>query len=374
MNDIALNNKVLSQFLDKIQEKEIKYLIFKNDFNFLMAKTSCDTLRNINILVDEYRHSYCTETSSGDKALLLFGILQGLFVGIDCHYTIGRSTLLNKIMININQNDSLREIKHIRNDVVGHPSYRFYNDDSIGFCALDLDHIHDTNFKYIVYSNPNGQVHQEERTVNILEVINNYFTESNAILTQTVSFFNLLSNHEKPELSYLISVLGFKFIDNELDYKLLEEIKLKYTSLLKLQSDSNNRVLWRVKLISFLFDDHDKNEYVNFLTIMEIYKLYSLVYNLEKKMNPKLKYKFVNFNKNQDFKLLKVKISKIKKKNFNINVLHDFKHPLYMQNMEFLISEFINDNEVSKLVKWINSQVEDKNIDMLYLIGSELKK
>ena len=110
MDLIKNNDNIITSILDIIDDRELKFLFFKNNFNYEMAKTSCNTLLNINELVREYNISYTKESKDGEKLILLFGLLQGLFVAVDSLYTIGRMSNLNKLMININQNEDLREI------------------------------------------------------------------------------------------------------------------------------------------------------------------------------------------------------------------------------------------------------------------------
>lgn len=372
MNLIKENDAIINSFINIIEDREFKFLLFKNNFNYEMAVTSCKTLLNINQLVREYLISYEKEAKDGEKLILLFGILQGLFVGVDSLYTIGRMSNLNKLMININQNEDLREIKHIRNDVVGHPTYRYYTN-TVGFCTLDFDHINASEIKYYVYTFQNGETFIEEKNVDILQVINSYYVESNAILSQTVQFFKMKQTSQYINISMSVSILGLRFYEGKIDIDLLDEIESEYTKLFALAKNANNRVLWRIKLIRLLFS-LPQDEYLSYLTITEMFKLYSLFYNLEKQFTKSLKFKFVKYNMNNDFTKLRAKIKKIKKNNFDISNLHDSRHPLYYEYMKTIFDNLSNDKEVSKLVKWIRNKVEEGNHDLLYVIGSELKK
>lgn len=372
MENINFNNFVVSDFVKVIEDKELKFLFFKNEFNYEMARTSCDTLININLIVDEYLVSYHKEAGDGEKLTLLFGLLQGLFVAIDALYTIGKMTNLNKLMININQNNNLREIKHIRNDVVGHPTFRFY-EDTVGFCTLDFRNINASIFKYFIYTIENGKTKIEEKNVDLLDVIDSYYLESNAILSQTLEFFKLKQKPKKINISLLVSLLGLRFTEGNIDLELLDKIHTEYVDLFHLAKNVNNRVLWRINLIKLLYS-LPQDEYYNYLTITEIFKLYSLLYNLERQITKGLKFKFTKFNKNNEFHKLRLKIKKIKSKDFDINNLHDSRHPLYNGYMNIIFEKFSKDKEVSNLIKWIKDRVHEENNDILYLIGSELKK
>lgn len=373
--DLYTNNQAINLFYEHLNNKEIKFYFFKNEFNYRMAETSLSILKNINYLIDHYRETVGRNEENGEKILNLYGILQGLFVGIDCLYTIGKASTMNKLMINLNQNITLREIKHVRNDVVGHPSYRFYSDDTIGFCALDLEHIQNSKFSYLVYT-PSHQSSYEvnSREIDMIDVINSYFEESNAILTQTVNLFAAIENKEHVDISSMISLLAYRFSEGKLDLALLSQIRKTYQEYLKLAESSNNRVLWRLRLIEYLFKFADKNDYTTYLTYQEMFKLYSLVYSFEKKLDPKLRYKFVKYETSAEFKSLKNKVSKIKRADFNPSELHDARHPLYHHHMKILFDSLRGDKEVEGLLNWIRKMIQQQDLDILYLIGSELKK
>lgn len=371
MNKSTLNLQLINTILDKLTNQELTKALFKNKFEYEMTRVSCLTLLNVNSMIEEYRSDH-DFSKSGDKALLLFGILQGLFVGIDSVYTIGKATGLNKLLINLNQNQALRHIKHIRNDVVGHPSYRYYENDAVGFCALDLDHVVQTKIAYNVYTFDNNQVQVKNVEVNILDSIANYYLETNEILRETINFFDLLTKSQKPDLTKSITDLANQYMMGNKDYSLLNNVKDKLVKIFNIITDVSNRAIWRINLIEYLFNIEDNNEYIKYLTLQELYKMYSLIFVFEKKINKKLKYYFPTFPKNQEFKLLRSKAIECNK--LNRSILHDSSHPLYNQNMQLLINNFKHDESVKNLVGWIQTIFNQNDKQLLYLIGSELKK
>lgn len=368
------NSTLINEYIESISDVKLKKILFKDEFNFHMAHTSAATLLNMEVLINEYLNDIKKNNGDGDKIILLFGILQGLFVGIDSIYTIGKATGLNKLMINLNQHESLREIKNIRNDVVGHPTYRYYDKNSVGYCTLDLDHIEYSNITYFIYTYENNRINITKRHVDLIESINDYHNELDEILTRTIKFNEVLLSKEKTKLSFLIRDLADIFIGGTYSSTLLEDIRLKYSKLFNLPKSANNRVIWRINLIDYLFNFHDKNVYTDYLTYSEIYKLHMLVFNFEKKLDVRLKYNFPKYHRNEEFKYLRSQLIKLRNINFNINVLHDSRHPLYKNSIKLLIDRFKDDDKCSKLVYWIESQVKQSNDSMLYLIGSELKK
>lgn len=372
MTIIQENDQYLSRLFQMIQQSENKYTYFHNDFNYYMAKTAIETLQNMNLMLNEYDHA--TNETTGQHILSLFGILQGLFVAIDSLYSIGRATSLHKIMINLNQNDILREIKIIRNDVVGHPSYRQYEEDSVGFCVLDLDHLTNHTIRYLVYTKENKSVVIDHKSIEMNQVILNYYQESNQILQQTIQFLSFYDFRQTTELSDDISMLGYRYHHNEKDARLLQSIKDKFISQMKLSPKSNHRVLWRIQLIEKLFNYHDQNSFIVYLCHLEIYKLYMLIYQMEKQLHPKLKYKFISVKQPEAFAQLKLKMKQIHSHHFDANVLQDSRHPLYRQHMDRVLAVGRYDKNTTTLVDWIHEKVLENDKDILYLIGSELKK
>jgi hypothetical protein len=371
MNDSALNLQLINNILDKLTDVELTKIAFRTKFEHEMTRVSCLTLVNINTMIEEYRHDHDVN-KSGDKALLLFGILQGLFVGIDSVYTIGKATGLNKLLINLNQNQALRQIKQIRNDVVGHPSYRYYENNAVGFCALDLNRVVQTKISYNVYTFEANKMQVKNIEVDILDSINNYYLETNEILRETINYFTLLTKANKPELVKNIITLANQYLSGKNNIALLQTLKAELVSTFDIIKEVSNRALWRLNLINYLFNIPKPNEYLRYLTLQEMYKLYSLIFGFEKKLNPKLTYQFPLFPKNQEFKMLRIKV--IECKQLDRSLLHDPSHPLYYQNMKVLINNFINDASVNHLVKWIKTILEQNEHKLLYLIGSELKK
>lgn len=87
---------------------------------------------------------------SGEVILRLYGLLQALFVCIDSLYTLTFKITGTKNFININDNKALRELKYIRNDVVGHPTNRIV-DDKTEYAILNPDDIKKMNLHILFF-------------------------------------------------------------------------------------------------------------------------------------------------------------------------------------------------------------------------------
>lgn len=363
----------LNRFQSIFQDEELTSLILSKPYQKEMIDTAVLTLKNIQLLIEEYVRSYQSVISRGDKGLFIFGLLQGLFVGIDALYTIGKLTKLNKTMINLNQNLVLRQIKHIRNDVVGHPTYRLYEQDLVGFCALDFDHIEESTFQYKVYLYKNNQLEISTEKVDMMAVIRDFYREAAYFLQDTIQFFYLKKEKHPLHLSTQVHLLAVRYQNRQIDFSLLQDIENSYQKTMHSKDNHTNRVLWRIRLIRFLFNQSQPNEYVKYLTFLELYKLYSLLFHLEKQLNQHIRFRFISFEPNSEFVLLRKKI-KTCSKNIDCTIIHDAYHPLYSQNMNKIFSCLENSKEIQPLLTWIKEQVHGADRDMLYLIGSELKK
>ena len=86
------------------------------------------------------------------NVMKLYALLQSLFVSIDSLYALSYSLTGTKNYININKNQNLRNLKYIRNDVVGHPANRILDSDVLAYCILDSKSINKESFAYNIYS------------------------------------------------------------------------------------------------------------------------------------------------------------------------------------------------------------------------------
>ena len=153
-----------------------------NKISFHLTKSSLETLKNVNMIIDSY---LAGETNEKPKMLLnIFGMLQALFVGVDALYGLSYGVTNKKWSVNVNNNPELREIKYVRNDVVGHPTKRLYNDNKIGYCDLDLDK---TTYYELVYKIAIPSDNSEDitnHTVDLMKTIDSYMLESSKVLDE----------------------------------------------------------------------------------------------------------------------------------------------------------------------------------------------
>src|SRR5690606_7520604 len=92
----------------------------------IRAESSLSIIEHVDDMLLEFKRRESTDQAS--ILLDVFGLMQSLFVGIDALYQLSFSVTKYKYHININQNKNLRMLKYLRNDVVGHPTNRNYDD------------------------------------------------------------------------------------------------------------------------------------------------------------------------------------------------------------------------------------------------------
>lgn len=372
------NDKLIDSLYEEISKKDISFVFLNDTFSKTMVEIALHTLSNVHDLILEYKASYLNEKSKGEKILLVFGLLQGLFVAVDALYSISKGLKLDKLLISINQNNELRSIKHIRNDVVGHPTFRFYNGDQVGFCKLDIDHITESKFVYQVHTFRKNKEVIEEKEVDLIEIIDQYFLEANNILSQAQDFLDLSGTTEDTLFIDQIVLLFFQYQEGKQNYLLLEEIKEGFFRFSHLKETSRNRVTWRISMIKEAFSHQltKQNEtFIRYLIQTEIRKLYNVTYNLMQLSSKKKNYRKLEVDELNSFRLLKEKIrQKPWDMKNNMAILQDMKHPLFEEYMQRIISTFQTDSDVAKLVQWIETVVMNKDETFIYMIGSELKK
>lgn len=235
---------------------QIKNLISdnKNQIDFKEQKRKYQISSSIHLLsiVPDIINEYKIENFT---LINIYGLLQVLFVSIDALYDLAYAITNNKWSININNNPKLRDIKFIRNDVVGHPTSRQYND-SIGFCYMDIEK---TNKNYLVYdcflTTEEEIIHKQ---IDICDMLDNFINESLITLKEILIFINK-KNKIINMLYPLAKQLYEEFNHEGLNNKLLNQLRNSYIEIYQLEIDSKNRFLWRLDIIKELNSLNIKN-------------------------------------------------------------------------------------------------------------------
>ena len=332
-----------------------------NKISFHLTKSSLETLKNVNMIIDSYLSG---ETNEKPKMLLnIFGMLQALFVGVDALYGLSYGVTNKKWSVNVNNNPELREIKYVRNDVVGHPTKRLYNDNKIGYCDLDLDK---TTYYELVYKIAIPSDNSEDitnHTVNLMKTIDSYMLESSKVLDEIYKRMLLENNINNEYFSEYAYSLYKDYRVGIKNYDTLERIKEKYMRAFELDSSSHDRFMWRINQLEELFkwDEAEHNEILIYLIYYIIEKLYRMCNELDDLDFSNIVLSYSVPKKVKDY------VDFVRKHNIDETILNDNYHPNFLTLLEKMNSLANNNRSILKINEMF---LKNKNNQMrIYLLG-----
>ncbi len=360
MDKLALKNEKL------IEEFDVKYYLDNKNYPVASALSALET-------TNEIQKSYFKRVDNldlSDNVLRLYALLQGLFVSIDSLYALAYSLTKSKSFININLNQNLRELKYIRNDVVGHPANRVLDSDSLAYCILDNESITPNEFSYYIYSKDEVN----KKVINVNDIVSAYYLECNNYLEQIKKIANTLKNQSQLEK---IAIRCFDCYQMKGDYiSALNELKEEYLKQYPNAKPSGHRVLWRINLINELIGfssiDSDVLDLCNYCIGLEIVKILELLSDVNYKINldrktPFLLSNFYRFlNKNENMILY-------------VDKILDIKNPLFRSSINYLL-DMANKKKVNGVIRYLSllldlfNKGEDSLVYALALPLKEYKK
>lgn len=333
--------------IESLKESSLKYQLL----------SSYHTLQQVDDVI-KYHDDHFTEDISL-VIINIYGLLQSLFVGIDSLYSLVIGITKNKYNINVNQNKSLNELKHIRNDIVGHPTNRKYGQNGNAYSIIDNALLNYNEFKYNTYIFNNNQMNEKSVIVN-LDILKAEYSKEKLIIVNRLKEFIL----NKPVMINLDTEVMYLF--NEPSNKNLEIVKNKFIN--HYGNLSSHRFMWRLEFVesSLNWESNDKEirEFINYVTKYQVLKILEITQQMEKK-NVRLPHlRLPNILK---------KVYKYLDRNPNLveytKNLHDNKNPFFESDLNYLI-DMIKDNSINKLLMLLKSTKDDK---IIYLIGSTIK-
>lgn len=348
----------------RIEKFDSKYYLSIK--NYAMA-SAISALETTNEIQKSYFKSVNNELSIEDNILRLYALLQGLFVSVDSLYSLALSLTKSKSFININNNKDLRQLKYIRNDVVGHPSNRVLNNDVLAYCILDNESITTESFCYNIYTK-DGITKKE---INIIDILKSYYSEANALLDE---LYRLAKNDKnKTSLEALISVcLDDYFMNRDYIssfYNFIDE----YNKLYPNSKKGQHRILWRKDLIEKLihykcFTEEEKNV-ISYCIGLELIKIYELVYQSKYKVETLKKtpmyissfYRFLNKNKSLYSYL---------------EYIDNTEHPMFIASIKALRNE-AEKKKINGAVKYLDMIIslhKQNELDIVYALALPIKE
>lgn len=315
------------------------------------------TLSQIDDVINYHNNNFTEDTSL--VVINIYGILQSLFVGIDSLYSLVIGLTNNKFNINVNQNKTLNGLKHIRNDIVGHPTNRRYGQDGIAYSVIDNTKLTYNEFKYYTFIFINNEMETKEVIVNLTDLKNEYSKEKNIIIKRLEEFVN----KDSKTIDLDNEILQFFYNSTIENLELIRTKFIKYYGNLE-----EHRFIWRTNLIEFILNLHVEDpeivSLVNYLLKHQTVKLLEINNEMESKYS-KLPY----------VKIPPVlrKIYKYMDKNPDIveytSNLHDNNNPFFESDLNYLLT-IVKEPSFQKVLLLLKNS--DKK-EIIYLIGSVIK-
>lgn len=328
----------------------------------IRAKSAYSALQYVDLMIDDFLVR--TAKNKADILLDVFGVLQGLFVAIDGLYQLSFATTKYKYHININQNRTLRLLKYLRNDVVGHPTNRSYSDGTFGFSLILEDEITKDHLSYVTYIMRNKDITQSKETIYFDELIQAYKKEKSQALKDLENYLH--RQPSKIETTGYIVQLFEKASINSLDVELLSKIRREFLREQNLSEDSNNRFIFRLDLLKSTFDWKDSKfqDVIHYIVLKQILSLYKMNLDLSDK---KIRIPVVELP--TVLRTLKKEIQSNAKKRSLITHLNDKDYPMFQNDLEQLIYQ-VNDPMVKEFLNWFK-KISDNNHK--FLVGKTIK-
>lgn len=336
-----------------------------NNLNFdarIRAQSSISALMYVDMMIEDFKQR--ESKTKADILLDVFGLLQGLFVGIDSLYQLSISITKFKYHININENENLRSLKYIRNDVVGHPTNRNYEDGSYGFSFILNEEITKDNLSYMSYIIKGSEIRKQKIDVNFNQVIEAYEKAKKQVIEDINSY--LERKPTKLDIPAYIVNMYQKGLKNEFDASDLNKLKEMIMTDQNIKSSSPNRLLWHVKLLnkSYQWKDNNFQDLINYMRLKEMLTIYRMYLDLSDK-----KIKLPIIDKPKVLVKFQKELNRINKYNELLFYMKDKTHPHFKDYLDMLM-DIIEDKQVDDLLLWF-SKISDS--DQSYLIGKTLK-
>ena len=359
----------------------LEELILKNDelitkLDKIDKNKTPDIRSCINALdVNNEQHKYFLSSiessfSFGELVLRYYGFLQSLFVSIDSLYALAYYTTNSKSFININQNKNLRDLKYIRNDIVGHPTNRVYDTDK-AYCILKKESVTSKSLSYDIYF----KNIRKEKTISFLDLLENYYDEANTLVASFIELSR--STHTSSKILVAAKNLYLEFshgrdFNNQLN-TLKDVYNKEYCSFCK----NHHRLMWRIGIIEEIQKQKVSSSKIsgllNYAISYEVSKIYELALKIDNKKRIKITIHgktpkaLVSFYK-------MIRSSGVLEQ--NTKYLNELDHPLFKDNFD-KIYNYAKRHEnihVVELLEYFYSFAVADNGTMVYAIGILLRR
>ena len=337
------------EILDKLDQK----------YNRLEYFVSVKTLKLNEGIIGFFYNTIEKDFEAEEACLRLYGLLQALFVSIDAIYTLSVSLTNSKNFVRINDNQTLRELKYIRNDVVGHPTNRIVKR-SVVYCTLNPKEIDKYSFKYQIHME---EEKEKERVVSFLEILKDYYLESSKLLDNLYNYQEVhLTNILSDDVLYMVnSFMQGTSINND-----LKELRI---NLDKAYPNKDLRVKKKIDLL-FKINKLPHTALNNYTYLVHLIKLYNDIASLEKKSVTKIKIKNVPI----EITALK-KLFKNGKYTDLLEILRNHNNPSFIQALNKIINIAKKENNTNARLFFeeIRKRLSKNMLDEAYALEALLK-
>lgn len=320
----------------------------------IQLKASLITLKQVDLVIEF--HNEHKLVSDAEIIINIFGLLQSLFVAVDALYNLALTITNSKSYININQNKSLNNLKHIRNDIVGHPISRRYGEDGIGYSIIENENLKPSTFTYYTYLKKGSEITKNQKDIDLNFLKHEYLKEKSIIIKRLDDFLE----GKLSQVSLSNDLLNFYYNSSYQNY-----LKLKNLYTENYGNLENTRFVWRLDLLDVLLNDKTLDDTIReYLIKLQTIKLLEITNDLEEvkvhipylKLPAKLVKIYKYFNKNPEY------VNYLKN-------LHDPNNPYFNSDLNYLI-ENITNIVVKELLLEIKNTSDEA---IVYLIGSIFK-
>ncbi len=346
--------------LDKLKTYVMKQQAPIDNAHGKRAMSAFNMLENVDLMIDKY----ICEGQDNKGAILLdvFGLMQGLFVAVDALYDLAIGLTSYKYHVNINKNKTLKQLKYIRNDIVGHPTHRTYEHGGTGFSILRSTPFSKDKIIYDTYIYQKGKEKKQTQEVLFNPLLQAYHEEKEIILDDLYGF---MTNEDG---STELSDMCFRLYET-LSEQRLEKVVQKFSNTYGLSKDSHHRFLWRANLLKTLIhwheDDLELNEFVLYMAKVQASKLYEMALKSAKQYGadlhtdlPDILIEFYRFIRHHEAKAYA-----------KLENIHDTDHPLHHADIEDLLL-LEPGKDAKKLITFLLDQTDDEKA---FLIGSTFR-
>lgn len=366
-------DKTMANLLDKIKTNrelvgQIKNKIEKGQPNHSQYKASINALELNNEILEELVKTIEGEATPGEAIGRVYAMLQTLFVSIDALYSINTLITNYKNYLNINQNRQLRELKYIRNDVVGHPVSRIYENEEVGFCLLKMKDVSKKSFVYHIYLDDTIK----KREIKIPSLIDSFYEEANKFLSRLVEYKTFDASKICDGLKKVYIKLSADVDANEIRNDMLK-LRSLYFSTNPQQTRNDVRFMWRFELFNTIrknLDPKDKeiNEILNYAAGYQLEKLYqTLLVGGQVDKSPLINNKLKEPKGIAQFAKL-ISTSPILQS--AATHLHDMTHPLFAASVTKLLAACTKDYPYAlKYLTLFKKFYDAQDEDMIYSLG-----